>query len=196
MRDGTHICLRPILPDDKQGITDGLTRLSPESRYRRFMTPLDHLSDERLHYLTEIDYHDHFAWAAFALDEPGEPGIAVARYVRDPKQPNIAEPAVAVIDDYHGRGLGTLLLSLLTTTAVENGVTRFRASLLADNEPMREMLKNAGATFHADGHGVLTADVDLPSRDRARFQLLSGMVRHACEGAIARARDVFSGTRS
>lgn len=191
LRDGTHICLRPISPDDKKNIADGLTRLSPESRYRRFMTPLDKLSDERLGYLTDIDYHDHFAWAAFALDEPGKPGIAVARYVRDPEHPDTAEPAVAVIDDYQGRGLGTLLLTLLTTTAVEHGIKRFRASLLADNDPMREMLKNAGASFHADGHGVLTADVDLPRHDRARFQLLSGMVRHACEGAIARARSVF-----
>lgn len=157
------------------------------------MTPLEALSDERLRYLTEIDYHNHFAWAAFAVDEDNQPGIAVARYVRDPKQPELAEPAVAVIDDYHGRGLGTLMLSLLTTTAVEHGVKQFRASLLADNQPMRDMLANAGATFHADGHGVLTACVTLPSQDRARQQLSSGMIRNACEAGIARARDVFHG---
>ena len=192
LRDGTRICLRPISPDDKQEIAAGLTRLSPESRYRRFMTPLEELSDERLRYLTEIDYDNHFAWAAFALDEPGQPGIAVARYVRDPNDRHIAEPAVAVIDDYHGRGLGTLLLTLLTTTAVEHGVTQFRASLLADNGPMREMLKRSGATFHADGHGVLTAEFGLPGKDRARYDLLSGMIRNACEAAVTRARGVFS----
>ncbi len=192
LRDGTRICLRPIAPTDKQNISDGLARLSPESRYRRFMAAMDHLSDERLSYLTEIDYDNHFAWAAFALEEVGEPGIAVARYVRIPKHAHIAEPAVAVIDDYQGRGLGTLLLALLSTTAAEHGITTFRASLLNDNQPMREMLKNAGATFHAEGQGVLTADVELPGRDRARYQLLSAMIRHACEAAIARASSVFS----
>jgi len=192
LRDGTRICLRPVSPADKQKIAAGLTRLSPESRYRRFMAPLEELSEERLRYLTEIDYDNHFAWAAFALDEPDKPGIAVARYVRDRILRHIAEPAVAVIDDYHGHGLGTLMLTLLTTTAVEHGVKKFRASLLADNEPMRLMLKHAGATFHADGHGVLTAEFDLPGKDRARYDLLSGMIRNACEAAVIRARGVFS----
>lgn len=193
LRDGTRICLRPISPTDKQNIRNGLARLSPEARYRRFMAALDHLSDERLSYLTEIDYDNHFAWAAFALDEAGEPGVAVARYVRDPKQPEVAEPAVAVIDDYQKRGLGTLLLTLLTSTAVEHKIKRFRASLLADNLPMREILSQAGATFHADGQGVLTAEVALPGQDRARYHLLNGMIRNACEAAVERARDVITG---
>lgn len=191
LRDGTRVRIRPVSPDDKGHIVDGLARLSEESRYRRFMTPLDTLSEDRLRYLTELDYHDHFAWIAFAAEQPGEPGIAVARYVRDPARPEVAEPAVAVVDDYQGRGLGTLLLTVLATTAVEHGIRRFRASLLADNAAMHELLKQQGAEFRQDGPGTLAAEVELPGSDRARAQLLYGMIRNRCEAAIARARRVL-----
>lgn len=193
LRDGSRIRIRPIRPEDRQALAEGVARLSDESRYRRFLAPVDALPEKTLRYLTEIDYDRHFAWAAFSLDEPGEPGVAVARYVCDAEDPSIAEPAVAVLDDYHRRGLGTLMLHILTTTAVEHGVRTFRASLLADNEPMRIMLKGMGARLKPDGPGMLAAEVDLPGRDRARAQLMYDLLRYACAGAVARARRVLIG---
>lgn len=192
LRDGAQVSVRPIVPGDKQGIADGLSRLSSQSRYRRFMAPTDHLSDEHLRFFTEIDYHHHFAWAAFALDEPGQPGIGIARYVCDTDNPEIAEPAVAILDNYHNRGLGTLLLSLLANTALENGVKQFRASLLAENQPMQDLLKQFGAHFQQDGAGVLTAEFGLPIEDRVRFHLLSNLIRSVGSATVKRARGVFN----
>jgi len=127
LRDGTRVRLRPILPEDKAVLVEGFRRLSPESRYRRFMAPIQELTDDELRYLTEIDYVDHFAWLALDLEQPGHPGIGVGRYVRIPEEPDVAEAAVTVVDDYYqGRGVGTLLLEALGAVALENGIRRFR----------------------------------------------------------------------
>jgi hypothetical protein len=53
--DGSTILVRPILPQDKQRLREGFARLSRASRYRRLMTPLEHLSDTQVRYLTEIE---------------------------------------------------------------------------------------------------------------------------------------------
>jgi hypothetical protein len=44
LRDGGMVRIRPITPDDKDHILDGFRRLSPESRYRRFLSPIDELT--------------------------------------------------------------------------------------------------------------------------------------------------------
>ena len=40
LRDGEQIVIRPIRPEDRSELAAGMQRLSPESRYRRFLTPL------------------------------------------------------------------------------------------------------------------------------------------------------------
>jgi GNAT superfamily N-acetyltransferase len=164
LRDRTRVLLRPILPEDKAKLLDGFRRLSPESRYRRFLSPVDELSEEQLRDLTEVDYVDHFAWVALALATEGHPGIGVARYVRVPEEPEVAEAAVTVVDDYQGRGLGTLLLEALGAVAMENGITRFRGYALAENRPLLEVLESMGASTAHDSPGLVRVEVDLPAR--------------------------------
>jgi GNAT superfamily N-acetyltransferase len=164
LRDGTRVRLRPILPDDKARLVDGFRRLSPDSRYRRFMAPIEELSEDQLRFLTEIDYVDHFAWLALDLDTEGIPGIGVSRYVRVPEEPDVAETAVTVVDDYQGRGLGTLLLEALGAVALENGIIRFRGYALEENRPLREVLEAMGASTAHDSPGLLRVEVDLPAR--------------------------------
>lgn len=160
LRDGTRALVRPIRPDDKERIAEGLARLSPESRYRRFLRAVTTLNERELKYLTEIDYTSHFAWVASAIDLPGEPGLGVARYIRDPKDPEVAEAAVAVVDDYQGKGVGSILLRLLVATALENGITTFRAWVLGENAEILRPLERIGARRTPD-HGVLRIEVDL-----------------------------------
>ncbi|MDQ4005682.1 MAG: GNAT family N-acetyltransferase, partial [Actinomycetota bacterium] len=163
LRDGTLVRLRPVVPEDKGYIVEGFRRLSPESRYRRFMAPLAELSEAQLRELTEIDYEDHFALIALSLDEADTPGMGVSRYVRDREEPDVAEAAVTVIDDYHGRGLGTLLLQALGAVALEHGIKRFRGYVLENNRPIREVLAALGATVHHDSAGLVRVDIDLPA---------------------------------
>jgi GNAT superfamily N-acetyltransferase len=110
---GEHssILIRPIEPSDRAALTAGLARMSPESRYRRFLSPTANLTENELRYLTEVDHHDHEALVAV---EPGQTeGIGVARYVRLQDRPEVAELAVAVVDDKQGQGVGSLLLQRL-----------------------------------------------------------------------------------
>jgi GNAT superfamily N-acetyltransferase len=160
LRDGTPVVLRPIRADDKERLAEGLQRLSEGSRFRRFMAPVSGLSDEQLAYLTEIDYYDHFAWVAAPQDRP-DFGIGVGRYVRLEEDPQLAEAAVTVLDEYQGRGLGTLLVGLLAATARMAGIERFRAYVLEENDPMLELLRELGADAGYDSPGVLRVDIPL-----------------------------------
>jgi protein lysine acetyltransferase len=160
---GGRIRIRPIVPEDRELIRRGFEELSEESRYRRFMG-LKRLTEKDLDYFTQIDYHDHFAWVAFAHDEHPEPAIGVARYVRDKNDPEEAEAAVTVIDAYHNRGIGTLLLEALAAVAVENGIKRFIGYLLVENRPMMEVLHTMGARLTVDSPGVERMVLDLPEQ--------------------------------
>lgn len=161
LKDGTPIRLRLVTPADKHELESGLERLSPASRYKRFMGAMKRLSPELLRYFTEIDYVNHFAVGALALDQEPPLGIGVARYVRYTGQPDMAEPAFAVVDRYQGRGLGQLLLRQLMREARRHGITRFRATLLADNMPMKALFARQGAHFTHAGDGVLVAEFTL-----------------------------------
>ncbi|HAX82901.1 MAG TPA: N-acetyltransferase [Actinobacteria bacterium] len=160
LRDGTRALIRPIRAEDKEALAQGLARLSSESRYRRFLRPVTSLNERELKYLTEIDYTNHYAWVAVAVDDPGQPGLGVARYIRDPLDPEVAEAAVAVVDDYQGMGIGTMLLRVLVAAAQENGIHTFRAWVLGDNTSILRPLERIGARRKPD-HGVLRIEVDL-----------------------------------
>ncbi len=144
---------------------------------------IEELSEEQLRYLTEIDYVDHFAWVALNLDEAGSPGMGVSRYVRIPDEPEVAEAAVTVVDDYHGRGLGTLLLEALGAVALENGIKRFRGYALEANRAIREVLQAMGASIEHDSPGMLRIEVDLPLRaEELRGSPLGEVLRAVARG--------------
>jgi len=127
-------------------------------------------------YLTEVDHHTHEALVA--VDPRSSDGLGVARFIRSPDDPAVAEIAVAVIDDWQGRGLGTALLDGLTARAREEGVERFSAVVLAENRPMLDLL---------DGLG----DVEVTGRDGGVVELLMDLphegvpdaLRHTVRGA-------------
>jgi GNAT superfamily N-acetyltransferase len=192
LRDGTRALVRPIRPDDKERLQKGLQLLSPRSRYLRFHTPVDHLTEAQLRYLTEIDYHDHMAWVALNPDEPDEPGMGVGRYVRLREDPTIAEAAVTVLDRYQGRGLGTILLQLLAASAAENGIRTFRNYVLAENRTMLDLLDEVGASRVDEGSGVYRIDVPLPEEpSRQPGRAPQRILREAAQGMLGPFRFVF-----
>jgi GNAT superfamily N-acetyltransferase len=162
LRDGTACLIRPIRPEDKDRLQQGLQLLSPHARYLRFNAHIDHLTPEQLRYLTEIDYSDHMAWVALDEDDPDGPGMGVARYIRLKDEPTVAEAAITVIDRYQGRGLGTVMLAVLGKSALEAGITTFRNYVVASNAAMLELFEQLGATLESAGGGLLRVDYPLP----------------------------------
>jgi RimJ/RimL family protein N-acetyltransferase len=166
LRDGSRVVLRAIEPDDKEALLDGFGRLSEESRYRRFLSPTPRLTEAQLRYLTEVDHDRHEAVIAFA-EETGEP-VGVARYIRHPDDPAAAEPAVTVVDDWQGRGLGTALLEEVSERAREAGVERFIATVLAGNRPIIAMLEHLGSPAVGSAEdGVIRIEAELPAAGAA-----------------------------
>lgn len=190
LRDGTVIEIRPIQPEDRQALREGFERLSPESRYRRFFGPMPELSERELDYLTQIDHHDHEALLAIATGT-GE-GLGVARFVRT--GPGVAEPAIAVIDDWQGRGVGTQLLDALVVRAREERIDRFEAPVLASNTEAINVLQKLGQTTRRRSGRELELAIELPETTepgRSWPQLL----RQFAVGALEPARAVVERVR-
>lgn len=114
---------------------------------------------------------DHCAVVALAEEAGEEVGLGVARCVRLEERES-AELAVTVIDAYQGRGLGYALLQSLAGEALRQGITRFEGDTLAENTPMRALLRRAGARSHPGGEGVVRFELDLPLRAETHTSLL------------------------
>ena len=169
LRDGSTAVLRLIRPEDKETLRRGFDRMSPESRYLRFFTPKAALTDDELRYLTEIDQVRHFALgAARELPDGSEEGLGVARFVQLDGKPGAAEAAIAVVDDMHGKGLGTILFVRLIAAARERGVSRFHIEVLGSNRTMQEFVHAlAPASTVKVEQGVVTLDLPLPAIEAA-----------------------------
>ena len=157
--DGTPIRFRRITPDDKDLLQNGFQMLSPQSRYRRFFSMVDHLSEKQLRYFTEVDFVDHYAWIA---EIPDGIGLGVVRWIRLKDESDVAEGAVTVIDTYQNRGIGKALLWLGARSAIEAGIRAIRVSVLSENDPVLAWLKEAGAAPGRWSGGVLEVDIPLP----------------------------------
>ena len=144
LRDGSTVMVRPVQSSDASLLADGFARLSERSRRLRFLGEKDNLTVAELRYLTCIDHHNHEALGALS---PDGRGIGVARYIRDSEDPSRAEVAVTVVDEWHGRGLGTKLLELLSDRARAEGVERFTATVASDNMASSRLLRSAGGVL-------------------------------------------------
>ncbi len=137
--DGGTVHLRPITPDDADGLNGLMERSSDQTRYYRFFGPLKRLSDRELHRFTHVDHDTRVAFVVLL----GEQVIAVGRFDRLPDTTD-AEIAFLVEDAHQGRGLGSVLLEHLAAAARERGIERFVAEVLAQNSRMVRVFRDAG----------------------------------------------------
>ena len=145
----------PLHVDDRGRFLSGLQHASPESLYKRFMTPIERFSESQLRYLLEVDHRDHEA--LLAVDQDSGEAVAVGRFVRLPATPDVAEAAVIVVDPWQGRGLGRALSRLLADRARELGVRKFEAMLLVENEAMMSLLESLGPVRTVSREGAAIA---------------------------------------
>ena len=161
-RDGAGFLVRPIAPDDRAALQAAFLSLSEETRYRRFLRPINRLGESELTHLTVVDHRDHEALVA--VDEQGLI-VGVARYIRLADRPDAAEVAVTVADEWQGRGVGTELLGDLIARAREEGVDRFVAMCLASNRDMLILFEELGESVRrtGTGEGAIELEIELPT---------------------------------
>jgi len=141
--DGTDVLVRPISPEDKLLLASGLKLLSPETAFRRFLSPKTSFSAAELRYLTEVDQIDHVALVAVHAQSGGL--IAVARSVRT--GPDLAELAIVVGDRWQRKGLGRRMLDLVAERA---NVSRFSGTMLATNRGAVKLMRGFGSHVDSD----------------------------------------------
>jgi GNAT superfamily N-acetyltransferase len=139
LRDGRPITIRAIRPDDKAALEDAFNHLRQESVYFRFFSAKRHLSARELAYFTELDFDEHVGLVAV----DGERLAGIGRYIVLDDAPHAAALAFTVADDYHGLGIATLLLHHLADIARAAGLRELRATVLAENAKMLEVLEHA-----------------------------------------------------
>lgn len=163
LSDGSQIWIRAIEPADKELMRTGFDRLSGDSRYFRFFTPVSRLTEKQLAYFTEVDHRDHEALVAVGpADEP----VGVARFIRDPDRPDTAEVAVTVVDAWQRRGVATELLLRLVERARAEGIKRFAATCLVMNHDVIDLLQHLGVTRTSlPEAGVVRLEVELPEQE-------------------------------
>ncbi|MGQ0711395.1 MAG: bifunctional acetate--CoA ligase family protein/GNAT family N-acetyltransferase [Rhodoferax sp.] len=152
MRGGGEYTIRPIHPDDAAMLQDFVRRLSPESRYFRFVSTIQELPATMLSRFTLIDYDREMALVAVCRERSqgpdGEPQetarvLGVSRYITNPDRAS-CEFSLVVADDFKGQGLGSRLMLAIMDFAREKGLTEIEGLVLANNANMLKLMKGLG----------------------------------------------------
>ncbi len=172
LRDGRAVNVRPIRRSDAPLQRSFVRALSPGSRLRRFHLAVSDLSDSLLRYLTEIDHFDHIALLGEIVRGDEARQVSDARWVRRRDEPERADFAIAVADDYQHSGLGAQLMDLLECSAAARGIRSLHGAILRSNAPMIDWLARRGWRFSRDPYdaSVIEAELALGMPAAARRQ--------------------------
>ena len=187
LRDGARVLLRPIEPEDAPRIAASFHRLSKESRYRRRFSHKDSLPPDELTYLVDVDHRDHEA--VIAIDPTSGEALGVARYIRSPVDPEVAEVAVTVVDEWQQRGLGRALLARLTYRARREGIRKFSAFVMSENPGALRLFADVGKAEWREDAAAAELIAELPPQ-RGMGAQLARVLRAAASGTVVPARNL------
>jgi GNAT superfamily N-acetyltransferase len=153
--------IRGLEPSDRDALHAMFHRLSPDSRYHRFLSPAASF-EVALRNVFDLDYVHHDAIVASFRGEII--GLGECHALR--RSPRDVEVAITVDDAFQRRGIGTELLAIVIERARHHGATNMHASVLAENRPMLEMLNKIAPSAHKElDRGVV--DLIVPLRPTA-----------------------------
>ena len=173
LRDGSTVTVRPIRPEDEADLANFFSGLSLESRVFRFFAAVAHF-DSSVKRMVDVDYSSRYGIIALGGGHGGIVGHAMYVTIEHDK----AELALAIADQYQGRGLGTILLGQLAQAAAAAGVSVLEAVVLPQNHRMLEVLRDSGfpvrsrsepGEIHAEFPTALTVQALQAFEDRERI---------------------------
>lgn len=175
LRDGTRVHIRPIRPEDDHILVNAFDHLSPQSVYQRFFTALPELSQDMAFHLSHVNYTDRMALVAetapadFSREADFPQLMGVARYepINAPgERTDVVELGLVVLDEWHGRGLGRILLREILRVARRNGIYRYTADIIADNRKIIRLLSTEARILSSKHNGSITT-LQLASRSES-----------------------------
>jgi ribosomal protein S18 acetylase RimI-like enzyme len=144
LETGLRVCVRAMSGDDRTLLCEGIEKLSAQSRYLRFFSAAPRLPSEVIDRLVDIDHEEHLAWGAIDLDSAGKPAIGAVHAIQSGSD-DAHEFSIAVLDRYHGQGVGTLLTAVILLHCQAAGIDRLKALTLAENRSAIHLLKSLKA---------------------------------------------------
>lgn len=162
LRDECQVEIRALRPEDRDDLITAIGRTSDQSLYRRFFGSKRSFTDQEAAFFVNIDFINHVALLAL-INEQGRSVIAGGgRYIV--MEPGQAELALAVVDEYQGRGIGRALLRHLSSLARAAGIRTLIAEVLPENVPMLELFKTSDLQSSTKREGQLVRVTILLSR--------------------------------
>lgn len=142
LRDGRPIEIRALRPSDEAGMLDAINHTNAESLRRRFFVTKRAFSDKEKAFFMNADFVKHVALVAEIETDGRRTIIGGGRYIVT--EPGGAEIAFVVIDDYQGKGIGTLLMRHLAVIGETAGLKELIADVLPENAAMRKVFSKFG----------------------------------------------------
>jgi len=135
LADGRIVTVRPIQPWEAHLVDEVFERMSELSRYTRFLSPVPRLTAAMRRTLAAVDHDRQGAWVAEVQQQAGaEATVAgIGRWVRYPAEPDRAELAFEITDEFQGQGIGSVLLPVLLAAARRADVARLDCTVAPDN---------------------------------------------------------------
>jgi len=153
-REGIEFTLRPIRPEDEPKMVAFHEKLSEQSVYLRYFRAFNleqRTEHERLTRICFVDYDRSIALVAETADPAtGQPEIVAAGRLTRLQNPEEAEFAMLVRDDFQRRGVGTRLLSHLLEFGADEGIKTVVAYMLPENRGMIEISEKLGFTMNRE----------------------------------------------
>ncbi|MEE4289135.1 MAG: GNAT family N-acetyltransferase [Erythrobacter sp.] len=168
LADGHRVCIRAISEKDRDIMREGIAALSPQSRYLRFFSAAPAQPESVLDKLLDTGGVDHLAWGAIDMASPEPRAIGAVHAIR-PDEGGNHEFSIAVIDDFHGKGLGTLLTVVTLAHGRALGIAAVEAYAMMENSPAIGLLAALGADRIATERAVAHYRLEVaPALERAR----------------------------
>jgi GNAT superfamily N-acetyltransferase len=159
---GLRVRLRLTRPSDAKRVRDFLERLSPETRQRRFLSPMPHVPQAAVDHFTFYDPRERLVIAASAPGEGGEQivGLGDVSFVHT----GIAEIGLVVEEEHQSRGIGKLIAEAIASLGLSRGATHLKAEMLDSSPAVMKLLGSIGRTISTVEEGRAVAYAKLPAR--------------------------------
>jgi GNAT superfamily N-acetyltransferase len=164
LEGGHRVRLRLTRPSDARCVREFLEGLAPETRQRRFLSPMPRVTQAVVEHFTFYDPRERLVIAATMPGTGGEQvvGLGDVSFVAT----GIAEIGMVVDEEHQSQGIGRLLTEAIASLALSRAATHLKAEILDSNPAVLALLSSIGRTVRTIEDGRAVAYAKLPARSR------------------------------